>query len=270
MQYSATIQQTLRLTRYRRHHFTGLADSWRRSLIDLNVRKDWESVIRLAATNDVLEYIKGTISRNTPMLPDDKVAIDTIFESSKHSRTSTQFSQHIAEPLLTNGYDKYQLVASVGPNMATKLCYLDSVRRLPVQHQAISSSINDETIASNLLLLDFTPPNTSEYLLAGHLQTYLRLLGENNYGLLKRTFWTSLNMLPNGGKVSTIKRALLIQLMASRRECIGSTSNHPNQSTSTVPGQLVAAALQRVIERHGHSQGTQLLDIIYESGKYTV
>eukprot|EP01032_Pedospumella_encystans_P016747 gene16747-19096_t len=200
------------------------------------------------------------------MLPDDKIAIDTIFEASKRGRTTAQFSQHIAEPLLTSGYDKYQLVASVGPDMATRLCFLDSIRILSVQHQAIASSINDETIASNLLLLDFIPPSTSEYLLAGHLQTYLRLLGDNNYGLLKRSFVTSLNTLPSGGKtLSVIKRALLIQLMATRRECVVSTSNNPDQSLSTVPGQLVAAALQRVIELHGLSAGTQLLETVCES-----
>lgn len=267
MQYSAAVQQTLRISRYRRHQFTGLADSWRRSLIDFNLRKDWESVVRLAATNDVLQFIKGTISRSTPMLPDDKIAIDTIFEASKRGRTTPQFSQHIAEPLLTSGYDKYQLVASVGPDMATRLCFLDSIRILSVQHQAIASSITDETIASNLLLLDFIPPSTSEYLLAGHLQTYLRLLGDNNYGLLKRSFVTSLDTLPSGGKkLSVIRRALLIQLMAARRKCVTSNSEHPDQSISTMPGQLVAAALQRVIELLGLSAGTQLLETVCESG----
>lgn len=203
------------------------------------------------------------------MLPDDKVAIDVIFESSKHCETDVKFSQHITEPILTSGYDKYQLVASVGPDMTTKLCYTDSVRRLSVLHQAIASSIDDETIASNLILLDFTPPTVSEYLLAGHMQTYLRLLGENNFGLLKRTFLSSLDTIPQGCKdLSSITRVLLIQLMAARRERLANSANgQPNISISTVPGQLVAAALQRVIDVHGLAAGTKLLETICASGK---
>lgn len=156
--------------------------------------------------------------------------------------------------------------------MATKLCYLESIRRLSVQHQAIASSISDESITSNLLLLDFSPPNTSEYLLAGHLQTYLRLLGENNYGLLKRTFWSSLNAIPDCmDEPNAITRALLIQLMAARQErAVNTTSQSINQSISPIPGQLVAAALQRIIELHGLFAGTKLLETICESGTYCI
>ena len=232
------------------------------SLHTLNSKKDWESVLGLACNKDVQHFTVSSFSKKTPLFSHEKSALAAIFNS-VGKRDKDNFSESYIRSFLTSGYDEFQLIAVLGADVVARLC--NEIHNTSTDQDSISSAIDDSTIASNLMLLKLRPPVPREYLLAGHMHTYIRGLGENNLGLLKQAFTSILTHIPDGIAASTITRILIIQLMAAKRE-ISPGSEENGSCSSFMAGQLVAAAFQQVHERHGSSAAQLLLQEIQKSG----
>jgi len=193
------------------------------------------------------------------MWPEERAAIATIFDSAANCEEKRN-ARSFVKPFVANGYAKVNLVASIGVEVTARLCYSYSGLPIDTESPTITSSIEDTIIAPNLLLLNLKPPHVQEYLLAGHLHKYLSSIGERNFGLVRHTLNAALDAAPNGASAKVTTRLLLIQLMAAKRDC------SEGGADSSLPGQLVAAALQRVSECHGLAAGTKLLQEVHKSG----
>lgn len=264
MLHSAFLKQGLRSKNFRQHQFSSLTDSLH-SMTALHAKKDWKSVLTIANSPEVLQFIEGVISKSSPMWPVERAAITTFFDSAANCEQK-RTTRNCIRPFIAEGYTKYNLVACAGADVTTRLCYsysAENVKELPT----ITSAIEDANIAPNLLLLGLKPPQVHEYLLAGHLHKYFSSLGERNFGLVRRTFNAVLDASPNGASAKVTTRLLLIQLMAAKKHHGGGGSERGG-SSSSLPGQLVAAALQRVRERHGVAAGTRLLQDVHKSGEF--
>jgi hypothetical protein len=244
-----------------KQRFASLADSLL-SLHTLNNKKDWESVLGLACSKDVQHFTVSSFSKKTPLFSHEKSALAAIFNSVGKCNKDDNSESYIRS-YLTRGYDEFQLIAVLGADVVARLC--NEIHNSSTDQDSISSAIDDSTIASNLMLLKLRPPVPREYLLAGHMHTYIRGLGENNLGLLKQAFTSILTHIPNGIDANTITRILIIQLMAAKRE-ISPCSGNDGSCSPSMTGQLVAAAFQQVLERHGRSAAQLLLHEILKSG----